>query len=380
MTTFKSPTSVTHFLWSGNIGGIERLVGDLSEAQAGEGLDVKVVFGSDGGLLGREMRAAGTETVDLGFKRGYVSSRGRITKAAVHLAAADIVHLHGYNFVFEATVRASGRPVLFTEHGNFGHARRPTIGGRVKAWRKARFLRSLPAIAANSEYSAARLGDLYRIDRRAVSVVYNGVAIDSPAVGAGYSPSPRVLSIAFIGRLVDWKRPGSLIEALRLVADPHRFRVQIVGSGPLETELRSRVVAYGLSDIVRFVGESLDVTSVLDSADVLVSTSEGEPFGLVILEATLAGALPVVFADGGGALEVIPPDGIVVHDVRDLARTLDELIGSPAIDANSRLTRSSWARETFPISRTSRAYLSLYEFALARPRDSFLGYALQESA
>ena len=50
------------------------------------------------------------------------------------------------------------------------------------------------------------------------------------------------------------------------------------------------------------------------TTEVLVQPSEGEPFGLAIIEACRQGALPIAFADGGGALEVLPPDGRIVVD------------------------------------------------------------------
>lgn len=358
--------SVAHVVWSGNIGGIERLVCDLSREQVASGLNINVVFGSSLGPIGGEMKESGTKVAEFGFSRGFFANRRNISDAAKVLAASDVVHLHGYNFVFEAVVRASGRPVVFTEHGAFGHARRRTLSGRSKAWRKARFLRSVQTVVANSQHSAQRLAGLYGIDREAISVVYNGVVTDRNEEAKTLRPQEGPLRVALIGRLVDSKRPDLLIDALRLVEDPARFRVEIVGDGPLGPALRERTIAYGLTEVVRFVGWSSDVASILRSADVLVHPSEEEGFGMVIVEAALAGALPVVFADGGGVLEVIPPDARVVSDVGELAAHLDELIDSEALSSEARTKRVSWVRRRFPISQTARAYQSLYEAATDR--------------
>ena len=64
---------------------------------------------------------------------------------------------------------------------------------------------------------------------------------------------------------------------------------------------------------VRFLGWMPDVTAVLRQADVIVLPSEGEPFGLAMVEGCAEGLLPIAFSDGGGALECIPPDGRVVR-------------------------------------------------------------------
>jgi glycosyltransferase involved in cell wall biosynthesis len=312
------------------------------------------------------MHEAGTKTVALGLRRGFAASPRRVAEAARELKTSDVVHLHGYNFVFEAAARSADRPVVFTEHGNFGHARRPTLAGRAKAWRKAQFLHSVQALAANSEYSAQRLTDLYGIDREAISVVYNGVALGRGASRAHVPSRDGALRVALVGRLADVKRPELLIEALRLVQNPRRFVVEIVGDGPLGPMLRRRTAAYELTETVRFVGYSSRVASILSWADVLVHPGQGESFGLVVVEAALEGALPVVFTDGGGALEVIPPDAIVVSGVQDLAGALDNLVGSATLSSRARAERAAWARDRFPISRTACAYQSLYELAIER--------------
>ena len=77
--------------------------------------------------------------------------------------------------------------------------------------------------------------------------------------------------------------------------------------------------------------------------------------------------MPIAFADGGGALEVLPPDGHVVTDEADLGRILDGLCEDSApLDPVARRARAQWATERFPISRTADAYLALYRASLAR--------------
>jgi glycosyltransferase involved in cell wall biosynthesis len=143
-----------------------------------------------------------------------------------------------------------------------------------------------------------------------------------------------------------------------------KMQLDIVGGGPLEDQLRSFAASLGLSDQVRFRGYREDIDKILSSADVLLQPSEGEPFGLVILEGCAHGLLPVVFADAGGALEILPADGIVVRDTTGLAQALDGLLGSEALTDQARARRAAWVRERFPISATASQYLEIYRSAL----------------
>ena len=358
--------SIVHVLWSGNVGGIERLVADLAVEQARQGIRVKVAFGQAVGPFVEAIRTAGIEAAELGFVNGYDLRPRRASRAARMLTWADIVHLHGYNPSFEFLCRRAARPIVFTEHGNFGHGRARGHRHRVKERLKARFLRQrVSVIAANSAYTAARLAGLYGIPEEAVHIVHNGIPRTPPDVHVPRTTrADGSLRVAFVGRLAGVKRVDRLIDAVSLIAGPRSPSVTIAGGGPLEADLRARTAALGVEGHIAFVGPCADVPDLFASSDVVVLPSSGEAFGLTVVEGSAAGAVAIVFADGGGALEVIPPDGIVVRDVEELASTFERLHESPAISSEARLARATWAQETFPISRTHEKYHELYRLAL----------------
>lgn len=170
--------------------------------------------------------------------------------------------------------------------------------------------------------------------RDRIRVVHNGV--DAAAFGAVPRTSrPGGLRVAFVGRVLPWKGPDVLLNALLRLhrADIH---VRIVGSAgfdreaPLtafETQLRR--LGGRIPGGAEFVPsqDREGVARLLADVDVCVVPSvEPEPFGLVALEAMAAGAA-VVAARSGGLPEAVGSAGLVVDpgDVEQLAGVLESL-------------------------------------------------------
>jgi glycosyltransferase involved in cell wall biosynthesis len=355
-------SSVAHVLWAGAIGGIERLVRDLAAEQSRSGLRVAVVFGRAEGPFADAVHETGVEVVDLGLASGYLLGPGAMRRGVRALRSVDVVHLHGFNLVFGALTTLSRRPVIYTEHGNFGLARPYSRGARTKRILLSAFLkRRTDAIAANSKWTARFVVKRYGVDPARVTVVYNGSKF--PPLSPQLHRSNRI-RVAFVGRLVASKRVDRVIAALAGTGGRNRVSLDIVGSGPLEGELRALARTLGVADRVAFHGYRFDVDSVLREIDVIVQPSTGEPFGLALVEGYAAGALPIVFADGGGTLEILPEDGIVVEDVDDLARTFETISNSAILSPEARTRRGDWARRAFGISTTADRYRRLYDAAL----------------
>ncbi len=132
-----------------------------------------------------------------------------------------------------------------------------------------------------------------------------------------------------VGALRDYKGITTLIRAWQEIKDT--LFLKIVGSGPLEAELRS--LSKGLN--VEFVGQKpFDETLVLiKNASFLILPSECyETSSRVIIEAYACG-IPVI-ASRLGALKEIVEEGktgifFSAGEVKDLARKIGELIQSP---------------------------------------------------
>ena len=101
------------------------------------------------------------------------------------------------------------------------------------------------------------------------------------------------------------KAATQLVEALQATArsDAHLL---VVGDGPDAEPLRRRAAELGLGSRVHLLGQVSEQRKfeALASADIFVSTSQHEGFGLVFLEA-MAFGLPVVCYDRGGQTDFL---------------------------------------------------------------------------
>jgi L-malate glycosyltransferase len=357
----RATESVAHLVWSGEVGGIERLVHDLVVEQTDRGIDVTVVFARERGPFASAIARTSARTTDLELRSGHDVHPRRLRAGASALRSSSVVHVHGYSPVIEAMCLSARRPVVFTEHGNFGLGRRLAPGDRAKRSLQKRFLRRhVGVLAANSEHTARRLVDIYGIHLRRIFVVPNGTDCRRGAVG---SRSPSGLHVAVLGRLVAFKRIDRTLEGIAQAVSRESMRLTVVGEGPLDGKLRRLADELSIAQGVTFAGFRHDVEAVLLRADVLVQSSRDEPFGLAILEACACGALPVTFGDAGGALEALPPDGIVVRDSSQLGGVLDRLVGSTLISNEARRRRREWVRDAFSIGSVADRYDRLYGLA-----------------
>lgn len=141
-----------------------------------------------------------------------------------------------------------------------------------------------------------------------------------------------------------------------LQALPHVFsqipdaRALLVGSGPLESMLRSLADRLGVSDKIRFLGAVPNdhLPRYLNAADLYVSSSLSDGTSLSLLEA-LACALPVVVTDVGANLEWIDHavNGLVVprKDVDALAHSIVSLLLDEELCTAMRTRNLTKARE-----------------------------------
>ena len=172
---------------------------------------------------------------------------------------------------------------------------------------------------------------------------------------------------AVFSRLASWKGQHVAIQALAQVPRGHLALVgaPFFGEEAWEKHLRGMVDQLGLRDRVHFLGFRKDVPQLLATVDGAIHASTAaEPFGLVILEAQLAGK-PVVATAAGGALEIVHPglDGWLVPpgDVRALASVLQSWLEDPAAANSIGRNAAGLARQNFDADRLRGRFRQILE-------------------
>ena len=100
------------------------------------------------------------------------------------------------------------------------------------------------------------------------------------------------------------KRVNDVIRIFAKVREEVDGVLVLIGEGPALREAKELALTLGIQNHVRYLGEQLDVGSILGCADVLLFPSETESFGLAPLEA-MACETPVVATRTGGIPEVV---------------------------------------------------------------------------
>lgn len=131
------------------------------------------------------------------------------------------------------------------------------------------------------------------------SVVYNWIDLHEYKLGKAKHDTFNYL---YVGWLIKDKGVYELVEAFKSASEENpSARLNIVGSGPEEDNLKDRVKKYNLTAKVNFHGwvKSDDVKPFYKDADALVLPSYGEGFPYVIVEA-MASKTPVISTPVGG--------------------------------------------------------------------------------
>lgn len=135
------------------------------------------------------------------------------------------------------------------------------------------------------------------------------------------------------GRLVAGKGVDVLLHALPAVVARHpELRVAIVGHGAARSDLERQAARLGLADRVGFHGfvPQTELARWFAAADVTVSPSRSEGFGLVGVEA-LASGCPLIVSDLPALRDVIGPASaartVPVGDVARLSQALLDQLG-----------------------------------------------------
>ena len=377
------------------VGGLGRHVAELAPELAKLGHEVRVLTRGSGSRPSTELVAGCTVhraaadglDIDLGSESVLAWSQAfehALVRAGLAMLAdwqPQVIHAHDWLVAQTAITlhQVSGAPVVATMHA--------TEHGRRQGWLAEPLARAIHSVErwlcgqagrviVCSQFMADEVRQLYGLPAAKVAVIGN--AVREPQTGAGEQPTPtdrppecggRPL-IAFAGRLVHEKGVQELIKALPLLRkrfpDVHAV---IAGTGGQLAEQRDRAERYGVAELISWPG-FLDhdaLHRLLAAADVVVVPSVYEPFGMIALEAQLAGT-PVAATDTGGLTELVEHGVTGVRfasqDPSALADAVALLLDNPKLAARMARTAQQRARSDFSWPQVARRTAAVYQAAV----------------
>nr|HDO80806.1 glycosyltransferase family 1 protein [Candidatus Bathyarchaeota archaeon] len=292
----------------------------------------------------------------------------------------SICHVHDWlSAIAGLTIKESlGKPMVFTVHSTESVRSGDRGIEPIRELEKKCAERADVVIAVSNyiKQEVLRMG----IRERKVRVVHNGVDVKMfrPASKKsrrrvrekyGLGDGPVVL---FLGRLDPSKGLDYLLRALPVVLEEEpEVKVVIGGQGWLEPVLVSLAKLLGVEDHVVFTGyvPSEELPSLYSAADVFVSPSLCEPFGLTLLEAMACGT-PVVSTYAGGIPEFVKPmeNGILVdsHSPDQLAYAITLLLQDEELRRKIAENGRRHVEKEFTWERTAEKTLKIYMEALGK--------------
>lgn len=326
-----------------NIGGVEKVVVDMTEGLAERGKQVRVLACQGRRAGGTRFIQAGVEVeiaASLGVRLSTPLSPAFFARWSSACAWADIIHVHEpFPLATLATAAwPTRKPVVVSWHADI--VRQELLGRYIFRPLQRRLCNQAARILPTSRRLAEHSNVLRPFLAKCTPVPI-GIPLDRfESTGASRRLADELrgrfgrFGLA-VGRLVYYKGLDILVEALARAPNVHFV---IAGEGPLELGLRARTEALGIADRVTIIGSFIpneDLPAWYQACEFVAmpSTSVAEGFGIVQIEA-MASRKPVINSDlptGVPEVSLHEQTGLTVSvgSVEELAAALHRLWHNP---------------------------------------------------
>jgi glycosyltransferase involved in cell wall biosynthesis len=221
------------------------------------------------------------------------------------VAYAAIALKHAYRIPLVATIHATE----YGRHQGYIPEGMSRIIHQIEWWLTYESVRTITC----SNYMRDEVKRIFELPEDKIAVIPNGIEYeqfhsdaDTERIRRQFvEPDSRM--IFFVGRLVYEKGVQTVIEAMpRVLQEFPDLRFLVAGTGPHFRALQVMIDELGLGEKIKLLGfvDAEKLAMFYKCADITVVPSIYEPFGMVVLEAMVAGC-PVIVADTGGLKEIV---------------------------------------------------------------------------
>jgi len=263
-----------------------------------------------------KFEAEGIEVIKLSVFHKHDPRHYFQLKEIVKNRKIDLMHIHMWN---PASCRYAlmvankyNIPTIVTEHDPF------ELTG-LKGYIKSRLVRNVKKIISVSDANRQALSKLFPSLSSRIVTIHNGIDVtwfESQLLSFSegkikefrekiFGVDNNYKVILSVAELHERKGLKHLIKAMPAILETdEKIKLVLVGTGPARNDLKQLALKEGVIDDVLFLGFRKDIPHLMASSNIFVLPSEKEAFGLVLLEAGIAG-LPVVASFVGGIPEII---------------------------------------------------------------------------
>jgi glycosyltransferase involved in cell wall biosynthesis len=294
---------ILHLVRSLNVGGLEKVVVDLTKGLAGRDIDSYL-----GCLVEKGVWCDNAVVVDVWC--GDLESRGVIRSffdlcRYVKANKIDIIHTHNsHPHKYGAFVSlVTGIPLVHTKHG------RNWPDNPRWVWFSRQLSRFTKVIVPVSKEIEVIVTDIEKVPAGKVVTIVNGVRVEDIRIQPIRERQEFV--IGSIGRFSPEKQYPFLVRAFARFVEMSGcspLQLILVGDGIERENIEAEIEQYGLGGSVLLPGMSNDVQGWLAKMDLFCLSSDQEGTSVTLLEAGAAG-LPAVVTDVGGNGEIVE-DGV----------------------------------------------------------------------
>ena len=311
------------------VGGIARVVHDLSKRLIKDGHEVTVVTYRDNADVPEYENDKGVNVyrvdnymihpnnfIDWIMQLNF-NMLSKATEIINKEGGFDVIHAHDWlvTYAAKSLKNAYDIPIVATIHATEA-GRNSGIHDETQRYiNDTEWLLTYEAteVIVTSNYMKNEIQRLFGLPFDKINVIPNGINLSNfTGIERDYDFRRQYAMdnekiILYVGRLVYEKGVQHLIAAMpKILSNYHDAKLIIAGRGGMMDELRAEASNLGLNDKIYFTGylNSKQVQKMYKCADVAVFPSTYEPFGIVALEAMLAG-VPTVVSDVGGLDEIV---------------------------------------------------------------------------
>lgn len=215
---------------------------------------------------------------------------------------------------------------------------------------------------ALSEAVQKTIIDEYRMKKKNVPVIFNGINLEKCILKVNYSLD-KSFSVLHIGRFSEAKNHFDLLKAFKIFNDKYPNSIlKLIGDGELKSEVKNYVKENHLGNSVKFLGLQSNVYPFLNETDIFTLPSKYEGIPMTLIEAMGTG-LPIVATEVGGIPDMLENNEsalLTKVNVREIAEAFEKLFLDEEL--RERLGKNALRESArFSSKEMAKKYISVYQ-------------------